>query len=310
MDRPPLRLCISLSHVQDWSGGDLTALLDVARLADEAGIDQLSIADHLLMTEADAEAYPYGTYYQPIDYPWPEPISCLSAIAAVTRRIELSTGILIAPLRSAALIAKQLATLDGLSHGRVVAGFGAGWQKSEYLASGVAWEGRFGLLAEQIGAMRALWGEQPARFSGRHIAFEDVYATPRPYRQRSIPIWLGLGLGPLNLERIVTLADGWLPIRTDVDGIIEEARLVRAACSERGRDPASLMIRASPSAGLPSASPDLHLLRDQIARLAEGGIDVVQVYPFGLCAGRDTCTDLFGQLAEMRDELVGKAVAD
>jgi probable F420-dependent oxidoreductase len=227
----------------------------------------------------------------------------LTAIAMRTRRIQLATGILIAPLRSAILLAKQLATLDQLAHGRLVAGLGAGWQQSEYDFSALPWAKRFSYLAEQIEAIRALWGPQPASFTGAQISFAEAFALPRPYRDRTIPIWLGLGLGPRNLDRIVRLADGWLPLRTDVAGILEETKIVRDACAAAGRTPGSLLVRASPAAGLPGAERDLSRLADEIAKLAEGGVDMVQVYPFGLADSAAECDSLFERLIAIRDSL-------
>ncbi len=110
-------VCINLSHMQTWFGGDFAAVLPLIRLADALGLDQVSLAEHLLITESGKDAYPYGTYYQDLNDPWPEPIVYLAALAGTTTRIGLSTGIMIAPLRPAVLLAKQIATLDVLSQG-------------------------------------------------------------------------------------------------------------------------------------------------------------------------------------------------
>lgn len=287
--------------MQSWFGGSFRAVLDVARMADEIGIDQLCIAEHLVMSEEGIKDYPYGPYYQAIDAPWPEPIAYLGALAAVTSRIGLSTGVLLAPLRPAVLVAKQLATLDHLSEGRLTVGLGAGWQRAEYEACGVPFEGRFGRLAEQIGAMRALWSPGPASFVGETTRFEKVFAQPKPHGGRMIPIWLGLGLGPRNLDRIVALADGWLPVATDVDTIVAEASVIRAYCERHGRHPDTLAIRASPQSGTePVAGSDFGQLQADCARLMAAGVETIQVYPHRLCKGPDEVARLFETLVGMR----------
>lgn len=280
-------------------------MLDVARMADEVGIDQLCIADHLVMNEEGIKDYPYGAYYQAIDAPWPEPIAYLGALAAVTSRIGLSTGVLLAPLRPAVLVAKQLATLDHLSEGRLTIGLGAGWQRAEYEACGIPFEGRFNRLEEQIGAMRALWSPGPASFLAKTTQFEKVFAEPKPHGGRMIPIWLGLGLGPRNLDRIVALADGWLPVATDVDTIVAEAALIRAHCESRGRDPDSLAIRASPQSGTApvDGGADIGQLQADCVRLIAAGVETIQVYPHRLCKGPEEVARLFEMLVGMRSAI-------
>src|SRR5580704_15075684 len=130
-----VKVSIGVIGMERLYGGDFSRLVEAARQADEAGIDMLSITDHVVMGE-HLENYPYGPFPMPLDYPWFEPMTVLSAVAAVTRNIRLSTGILISPLRPAVLLAKQLATLDVMSRGRVTIGLGIGCQREEYAASG------------------------------------------------------------------------------------------------------------------------------------------------------------------------------
>ena len=115
-----MRLAMGLFGLQQWFGGDFAAVVDLARVADEKGVDQVSLTDHVVMGER-VDRYPYGTFPVPLDTPWYEPVTVLAAIAAATRRIRLSTGILISPLRPAVLLTKQLATLDGIGDARSAA---------------------------------------------------------------------------------------------------------------------------------------------------------------------------------------------
>ena len=116
-------------------------LLDLARAVDEAGVDRILVVDHVVMAEETA-SYPWGPFPATADTPWPEPTISLAAVAAVTERVRLATGILIAPLRPAALLAKTIATLDVISGGRVDLGVGTGWQEGEFEAVGVPFRRR------------------------------------------------------------------------------------------------------------------------------------------------------------------------
>ena len=153
-----VQTAIGLYGLQKWYDGDFAPVVDVARVAEKAGIDQVSLTDHVVMGE-NIDKYPYGKFPSPLDFPWFEPITVLAAIAGATRDIRLSTGVLIAPLRPAALLAKQLATLDVMSRGRVSIGVGVGSQKEEYDACGVLWEGRHARLEEQVRACKRKIGK-------------------------------------------------------------------------------------------------------------------------------------------------------
>ena len=119
------------------------------------------MVDHVVMGER-VEKYPFGKFQGSPASDWLEPLVELGVYAGMTKNIRLSAGIVITPLRPAALLAKQLATLDVLSRGRVEIGVGVGWQKEEYDACGVPWEGRYGLMHEQVRACKLLWSEAPA----------------------------------------------------------------------------------------------------------------------------------------------------
>ena len=284
-------ICINLSHMQNWFGGDFAQVIPLIQQADAMGLDQVSLAEHIAMTEAGAAAYPYGAYYQELDDPWPEPIVYLAALAGATNRISLSTGILIAPLRPAVLLAKQLATLDVLSRGRVIAGLGVGWQREEYDAAGVPWTGRFARLEEQIHVCRTLWRDTPANFAGETVRFRNIHAWPKPVQPSGVPIWLGVGLGERNTARIAALAGGWLALETDPVKLAADIGRLHNACRSQGRDPATLGVRAN------------LMDRDFVEsahRLAEAGATVLQVYPAWRCDGPRACIDLFGKLAELK----------
>ena len=169
---PSISTSVIISSLSHYYGDDLRGLLETARIADEAGIGQLVLTDHVVMGE-NLDRYPYGRFPYPLEEPWPEPLTTLAAVAGCTKRIRLGTGVLIAALRPAVLLAKTLATLDALSGGRVDLGVGTGWQREEYQALGLPFEARGARLDDTLRACRTLprRGSPPApRRGGRACA--------------------------------------------------------------------------------------------------------------------------------------------
>ncbi len=221
-------LSVGVPNFGTWLGGDWSRLLDLARAAEDAGLHRIVVNDHLVMGR-NTDAYAWGRFPTPPEAPWLEPLACLTAIAAVTSRIRLGTGILIAPLRSAPVLAKTTATLDVLSGGRLDLGVGVGWQREEYDAVGLDFEIRGQLLDDTIGACRALWTELPASFTSLTTSFADVFCAPQPVQER-LPVWFSGTLNSRNVRRITALGDGWIPIMgATVDDIREGAARLRAA---------------------------------------------------------------------------------
>src|SRR3954469_3368840 len=172
MDGRPPALSLGLPNFGGWFGGDWSQLLDLARTAEDAGVDRLVVTDHVLMGR-NTDAYVWGRFPTAPDGPWMEPLTCLSAIAGVTKRVRLATGIIIAPLRPAPVLAKTVATLDVLSGGRVDLGVGVGWQREEYDATGLDFAKRGQLLDDTIGACRELWSQLPASYTSVTGSFKD-----------------------------------------------------------------------------------------------------------------------------------------
>jgi probable F420-dependent oxidoreductase len=238
-------------------GQDLRALDDVAVRAEAAGIHQVVLPDHVLIGP-HTDAYPFGSFPVPPEQPWPEPLTMLAAIASRTTTIRLSTGVLVAPLRSAALLAKTVATLDAISGGRVDLGVGTGWQREEYEATGVPFAGRGARMDDQLHACHALWDDAPATFAAPTVAFRDMWCLPRPVQPGGVPIWFG---GPGNAKtgrRIAALGAGWLPIAgTRPDAVRDGLVAIRAAVAAAGRDPASVGVRVTATTAAGPAGPDL-----------------------------------------------------
>ena len=209
-------------------------LLDLARTVDDAGVDRVLLTDHVVMGE-HLDRYPFGDFHFQPDVPWLEPLSTIAAIAAVTRRVRMSTKILIAPLRPAPLLAKTLATIDQLSQGRVEIGVATGWQREEYDAAGVDWSQRGQLLTDTLAACRTLWASSPATFHSASFSFENIWCEPKPYQDR-LPIWIAGTPNRRNLDRLVSVGDGWIPpAYTDLESFTRDAAIVRDAWTAFGR---------------------------------------------------------------------------
>jgi probable F420-dependent oxidoreductase len=272
-----MKTCLGVLGLEKFYRDDPAGLLELVRIADRKGIDQISVADHVTMGE-NLGAYPYGPFPGSSDMPWLEPIVQLSAFAAVTERIRLGSAIIIAPLRPAAVLAKQIATLDVLSHGRVDIGLGVGWQKEEYEACGAPWEGRFTLLEEQIRACRALWSEAPATFEGRFVNFGRTWSLPFPPQGRDLPVWFGLAPAGRNLTRMAELGQGWLPMERDPAKLGQPIAAIRQAMADVGRDPASLQVRATYRIQLgENGKPDLEATLAQTGAYAKAGVTMMRI---------------------------------
>jgi len=261
----------------DMVGGNPAVVVDTARRAEEAGFAGVVISDHVVMG-ARTDRYPWGSFKQAPDCPWPEPLTVLTAVAAVTTTLRLCTGILIAPLRPATLLAKTAATLDVLSHGRLELGVGTGWQQEEFDAQGLDAAARGQLLTDTIGACRALWGSSPASFASPSVSFADIWCHPRPVSPGGPPMLFSGTLTPRNVRRIVDLGDGWIPIMGErAPGVADGVALLTKALADAGRDPATLRVRAHlPVVRDESGVPDLAASLAGVPELvAAGATDVV-----------------------------------
>ena len=307
-----VRIAISLTGIEHLTG-DVGGVLDFARAADAAGADQLTVSEHVAMGR-EIVGYPYGRYPSTVDADWYEPVALLSAVAAVTTQTRLSTSILIAPLRSAVLLAKQLATLDHLSRGRLEIGLGTGWQKAEYDGCGVAFERRTELLDEQVRAMRTLWTSAPASLQGRHVAFDGLYCLPFPHQPGGVPIWFGLAPGPRNVARIAEHGTGWapwfglpsgdverdVPRATALERIAEGRARIHAALVERGRDPAGFAIRVMPEPVLGANGFDLAATIAGAGDYVAAGATHLEFAPGLFCRDRTELADALTAILALR----------
>jgi probable F420-dependent oxidoreductase len=203
-------------------GGRIGALLELGVEAERLGFDALWLPD------------------SPFQYGVPDPLVMLSALAARTERIKLASGVLLAGLRQPALLAQQLATLDALAAGRLLAGFGLGFpspdSERQFAAAGVPFASRAARLVESIELMRLLWSSpgRPVSYEGGHVNVRDLVLSPAPEREGGPPIWLA-GAGARAERRVGRLGDGWLPYLPSPSAYAEGWRRVQDAAAEAGR---------------------------------------------------------------------------
>jgi probable F420-dependent oxidoreductase len=272
--RDGLGIAVTFTGLSRFFGDDLAGMIDAAAAADRAGVDQVVVTDHLAIG-LRTDRYPYGRFPLPEREPWPEPLALLAAMAAATERVRLATGVLVAPLRPALLLAKSAATVDVLSRGRLDLGVGVGWQREEFEAAGVPFEGRGARMDDQLRACRALWSGERVSFESATVRFEGLLCLPRPVQPGGPPLWFGVAATPRNAARIAELGVGWAPIGTDPVAIAKGVDAMRRAFERAGRDPASLRVRAhAPVLTDAAGRPDLAATLAALPRLRAAGVTV------------------------------------
>lgn len=224
-------------------GTDASSAIEISRLAEKLGFDSIWGGEHVVRPTKLSSPYPYSADGQmpgDAETSIPDPLIWLAYVAAAAPSVRLGTCILILPQRNPVVLAKELATLDVLSGGRVELGIGVGWLEEEFDALGVPWARRGARTDEYVAAMRALWAGPHAEFHGEFVDFPQVTCSPRPARG-SIPITVG-GDTPAAIRRAARLADGYFPGSTDPKQL---ARLIGDLATEaekHGRERADFEI--------------------------------------------------------------------
>ena len=182
----------------------------LGRAAEAAGFESLWVADHVVLPDPPVAERPMAPDMRLLD-----PIVALTFLAAHTTRILLATGVIILPQRQALVLAKQLASLDVLSNGRLVFGLGVGWCEPEMRSIGVPFAERGRIADDYLAAMRAVWTQSKPAYRGRYVSFEGIQAMPRPVQTPTPPIVVG-GRTPPAFRRAVTQANGWYGFGLDL----------------------------------------------------------------------------------------------
>lgn len=253
---------------------DPDAACRLAQVAEEAGFDSLSACEHVVVPADYASAYPFSRDGKMTDNDhssaqmvMPDPLIWMAYVARAAPRIRFTTGVVVLPLHNPIVYAKQLATLDQLSKGRVSIGIGVGWLREEFEAVGVPWERRGRRCDEYILAMRALWREELASFEGEFVRFRNLSLTPKPVQEGGVPIVVG-GHSEAAARRAGRLGDGFFPAIFPNSALKERLpaliRTMREAAVEAGRDPDRIEV----TSGGARRAEDLGWFEDQgVARM-------------------------------------------
>jgi probable F420-dependent oxidoreductase len=236
-----------------------------AASANEFGFHSVWVAEHVLMPRSVRSYFPFSAdhvWRDPADQDWMDPILTLAWAGAHAPDVELATGVMVLPLRNPMLLAKQIATLDVLSSGRVLFGIGVGWMREEFDAVGASFDERWPRTEEMLTLMRQLWTGEPVEFSGRFYSADGVVERPTPVRQPPI-IWGGRSRRTLRC--VAQYGDGWYPSGLTMDEFVSAQTLLKSMCAEHRRDFNSLITWVSLGGHRVSAA--------LVARYAELGVE-------------------------------------
>ena len=267
---------------------------DIAKFAiaaEEIGYHHILTYDHVLGADTTNRLDWSGVYTS--DDMFHEPFVLFSYLAAICKRIEFVTGILILPQRQAALVAKQAACLDILSQGRLRLGVGIGWNAVEYEALGENFRNRGRRSAEQIDVLRRLWAEPIITYQGQWHKITEAGLNPLP-RNRNIPIWLG-GSAPQVISRVAKLGDGWFPYyNPDIETQIQE---MQAQARTFDRDPKTIGIEC-----VLRANRSKQDAIDQIKHCQDVGVTHTAVVT--MSQGYDTVQDHINSISRYMNEII------
>lgn len=230
---------LGLHAIGIGSGARRDVIDAIAAAAERHGFATLWSGEHVVMVDDSSSRYPYsddGRIAVPAQADWLDPMIGLSFAAAATSTIGIATGVLLLPEHNAVATAKQAASLDVLSGGRLTLGVGIGWSRDEFEALGVPFERRGARTTEYVEAMRTLWRDDVASFAGEFVGFDAVRVNPKPLRGGRIPIVVG-GNGDAALRRVVAWGDGWYGFNVDgANGAARHVGRIRQLCEQTGRD--------------------------------------------------------------------------
>ena len=242
-------LSLGLRNFSAEDPGSWEPLLARARAAASAGVDRLVVSDRVVFGE-DLEAYGRpevggsagGRQPTGPDGHWLEPLTLLSVISGMTNRVRLQTGILIAALRRPIVLAKSTATLDVLSGGRLDLGVGVGWQREEYEAAGLPFEGRGTLLDRTLEVCQLVWRELDASYDADGLRFEHIHAMPKPAQPGGVPLWVSGTLNRRVIERVARFGAGWIPWGPDAADPTAGLAVLHEALDAAGRGSVRLQV--------------------------------------------------------------------
>lgn len=269
----------------------------LAQAAEAGGFESVWTVEHTIVPSGYESTYPYsptGKMPGPEDSDIPDPLIWLTFVAASTSTIRLGTGILILPQRNPIVLAKEVATLDRLSGGRVELGIGVGWLEEEFDALGVPFAERGKRTDDHVAVLRALWTQDKASHDSEFTRFTDAISRPQP-TQANIPIVVG-GHSKAAARRAGRLGDGFFPGKGSHEDLAELIAVMRATAEEHGRDPDAIEVTAGGNGALGSKA------LDEVKALADLGVARVIVPP--LAYDPEGQREAFGRYG---DEVIGRS---
>ncbi|MGE0765250.1 MAG: LLM class F420-dependent oxidoreductase [Hyphomicrobiaceae bacterium] len=285
-------------HFSNSNFADGAGAKRLAQAAESAGFESLVVIEHVVWPTAYVSKYPYsptGRLPGGPETKLPDPLIWMAFALAATTRLKCMTGILILPQRNPVVLAKELATLDHMSGGRVELGVGVGWLKEEFEALGVPFEKRGARTDEYIEAMRRLWGKDDASFDGAFVNFKGMSCNPKPVAGR-VPIHIG-GHSEAAARRAAKYGDGFFPAtgsQVDIRPVIEHMQKLAV---ENGRDPRSIEITSGCPNALPGSGTDPVRAVSDVAAKGVGRIVLpVTAFMSGAPSGATQHANTFGGL--------------
>ncbi len=262
--------------------------VELALAVEERGLDALFLPEHTHMPVGSTSPFmPDGVVPEFYKRTY-DPFVALAACAAVTTRITLATGICLVTQRDPITLAKEIASLDMISNGRVLLGIGAGWNAPEMENHGTRFDTRWKVLRERIMAMKTIWAEDEPEFHGEYVDFDPLWSYPKPVQSGGPPIWIGANSKWVP-DRVADYADGWMPIRGRAGG--GNVAALKSACERRGRDFSEITL------GLFMAPMDEGEAHESIA---EGYTEMI----YGVAAeDRDSVLTQLDRIAEFADKI-------
>lgn len=241
---PGATTSVGLTFVNGALGADPAYAAALVTAAERVGFESLWAVQHVVIPVEHVSKYPYsstGKLEGDVAGPVPDPLVWLAWAGALTATIRLATGVFILPQQHPLVVAKQVATVDRLTGGRVILGVGVGWLREEFEALDSSFDDRGQRMDEAVQVLRRSWAAGPTSFDGTQISFPPVHMSPKP--TGLIPIVIG-GHTAAAARRAGRLGDGFFPLGCPADRLVELVELARRTATEHGRDPALLEITA------------------------------------------------------------------
>jgi probable F420-dependent oxidoreductase len=207
---------------------------EVAKAAEERGFGSVFFPEHTHIPASRRTPFPMGGEL-PKEYSHIHDLFiAMTAAAMVTTKIKIGAGVCLVTEHDPIHLAKQVASLDALSNGRVILGIGAGWNAEEMEDHGVPFKKRWRVTGERVKAIKRIWTEDAAEFHGESVNFDPIWCWPKPVQPGGPPVWMG-SLSPKSIDRVVDYCEGWFPVEAPIDALSRRLEMLREAAGRTGR---------------------------------------------------------------------------